>query len=149
MPEVNVALNGSPGELIFDPTAFLKRTVRALPAGTISGGRADSSIGLIAASGAAAVVAEAVIAEEEAAAGVAGLEGGLIAFPESVWLGASFDGAAVLLAEFEAVSAGLREQATSANSTKQKGIANESAYYFTEREFVEGKTIVQAGQPCK
>ena len=89
--EARVALKESPGELIFDPTDDPNRTVSVVPAGTTTGG---AGAGAGAAAGAAA--------------------GELIALPPA--LPAVFDCAAMLLAEFAAVSAGLLEHATNVNN---------------------------------
>jgi hypothetical protein len=148
MPEVSVALKESPGELIFDPTALPNRTVRALPTGTITG------------CGAAAAGADeaSVVAEAGAVAGVAELDGAFIAFPESgvadpefvvaEFAGEVFAGAAALLAEFDVVSAGLREQATNVTSKKMEiHRARERIRSSSGREFVEAKTLIEAAKP--
>jgi hypothetical protein len=163
MPEVSVALNESPGELIFEPTAFPSRTVRVLPTGTITGcgAGAGADVGADAASGAAAVAAE----DGVAAGDVAGADGEFIAFPESVFIdpefvdpefagaefaGGLFAGAAVLLVEFAAVSAGFREHAANVNSRKMEiHRARARMGSSSEREFVEVKTVIEAGQACK
>jgi hypothetical protein len=97
--EARVALKDCPVELIFDPKDSPSLTVSVVPAGTTSGCGAG-------------------------AGGGAGAIGELIAFPP-----AAFDGAVVFwLAELEAVSAGLLEQATSVNNRKM-----DSTYSARER----------------
>jgi hypothetical protein len=149
MPEVSVALKESPGELIFDPTALPNRTVRALPTGTITGCGAGAAAGADEAS---------VVAEAGAVAGVAELDGAFIVFPESgvadpefvvaEFAGEVFAGAAALLAEFDVVSAGLREQATNVTSKKMEiHRARERIRSSSGREFVEAKTLIEAAKP--
>ncbi len=157
MAEANVALKESPGELIFDPTAFPSLTVTVLPAGmtTGCGAGAGTAAGVVDAVGAAPAGAV------PSGAGAAGLAEEFIAFPLSLFDGAlvldgaAFDGAAVLLveleAELEAVSAGLCEQATSVNSRKMESTHSprERIIFSSETEFVEAKTVIQAGPTCK
>jgi hypothetical protein len=89
MAEASVALNESPGELIFDPTEFPSLTVRVVPAGTTTGCGSGAFL---------------------SAAGDAGEP---FALPP-----AAFEGAAALwLAASEAVS-DFFEQAASANNRK-------------------------------
>jgi hypothetical protein len=90
--EASVALKDWPAVLIFDPTDSPSLTVRVVPAGTTTG------------CGSGAFVS----------AGVVGAAGEFIAFPPP-----AFDGAAMLLAELDAVSAGLLEQATSPNNNRK------------------------------
>jgi hypothetical protein len=133
MPEASVALKESPGELIFDPTAFPNLTVRVVPAGTTTGWGAGAGVG--AAAGAVAVVGAAPgacvgaagVAEEFIALPLSVFDGAVFdgaVFDGAVFDGAVFDGAAVSLAELdavlEAVSAGLCEQATSVNRRKME-----------------------------
>jgi hypothetical protein len=143
MPEVRVALNESPGELIFDPNAFPSLTVKVVPAGMTTG---CGGAGTGATAGAAAVVG--------AGAGVAGLFEEFVAFPASVFDGVVFAGAPMLLAEFEAelevVSAGLCEQATSANSRRIESTHSprERIMFSSESEFVEAKNCNRSRPKC-
>ena len=64
---------------------------------------------------------------------------------------ALFAGAAILLAELDAVSAGLLEQATSVNSTPTDNIyrARERIIFPSEIKVCEVKTLIQEGKVCK
>jgi hypothetical protein len=118
-----VALNESPGELIFDPTEFPSLTVRVVPSGTTTG------------CGSGALVAAAGDAEEP------------MAFPP-----AAFDGAAAFwLAASEAVSDGFFEQAASVNNRKMDNAnsARERMIYPSEVKFVEAKTVIEADEVRK
>jgi len=101
--EASLALNVSPAELIFDPTASPRRIVSVVPAGITTGGGGGGGAGAAAGAGAVAAGVEADVAGE------------LIAPPE--FPDAVLAGAAILLAVFEVVSAGLLEQATNSVSS--------------------------------
>jgi hypothetical protein len=78
--------------------------------------------------------------------GAAVCAGELIAFPP-----AAFDGAAIFwLLEFEAVSAGLLEQATSVNNRKMDSTysTRERIILSSEIRLVAAKTVVETGSAC-
>ncbi len=120
--EASVALKESPGELSFEPNEFPSLTVRVVPAGTTIGCGAGAGV---------------------AAAG-AGVAGELIAFPPAV-----FDGADMFWLEelefcpegLEAVSAGLLEQATSANRKRMDSTnsAREGMIFTSESNLSRSK----------
>lgn len=107
--EASVAVKLSPTELIFDPTALPSLTVNVVPEGTTTGCGAGAG----GAAGAAVDVAAPDVSVDGAVADVDVELEPFAAFPPAV-----SGVAAVLPAELEAVSLGLLEQLTSANSRR-------------------------------